>query len=197
MYAMPRGPLRDYFRALGLSAVYVTRDGVAHAAAAPRGDVATVMWTNDRDARTIALRINKGMFNTIQDAAMQLGIDVTEHSVVLERAADAVRKVNTALAHAKARGELRSFDRAFAEYRRKATEQGKRAYTYAKAYTRLRAALFVYATKGIAMPSIAELISSALGGSLNARESLSGPKQRARHRSRCTRPVSTNTPKFT
>lgn len=160
---MPRGPMRDYLRALGLYAIYTTADGRAHAAAAPTGDVATIMWTTQRGARAMASRLNKGTFKTIEAAAAGLRISIAEHTDVLKRAGDAVRKVNTALAHAKARGELRSFHRAFAEYRLQAAEQGIRSFSYARAYMRLRAALFVYASKGEALPPVAQLIQTALG----------------------------------
>ena len=180
MIEMPRGPMRDYLRALGLYAIYTTTDGRAHAAAAPTGDVATIMWTTQRGARAMASRLNKGTFKTIEAAAAGLRISIAEHADVLERARDAVRKVNTVLAHAKARGELRAFHRAFVEARGKAAEQGVRPQSYARAYMRLRAALFVYASKGEALPEIAELIDTVVPTPPSAKQRASDRKRMPR-----------------
>ncbi len=162
MIEIPRGPMRDYLRALGLYAIYITTDGRAHAAAAPTGDIAAIMWTTQRGARAMASRLNKGIFKTIEAAAAGLRISISDHTDVLERAREAIRKVNTALAHAKARGELRTFHRAFAEARREAVEQGMKPQSYARAYMRLRAALFVYASKGEVLPTVADLIDTVV-----------------------------------
>src|SRR6516164_7975761 len=102
MIELPRGPMRDYLRALGLYAIYTTTDGRAHAAAAPTGDIASIKWTTQRGARAMAARLNKGTFRTIEAAAAGLRFSISEHADVLERARDSVRKVNAALAHAKA-----------------------------------------------------------------------------------------------
>jgi hypothetical protein len=172
--------MRDYLRALGLYAIYTTTDGRAHAAAAPTGDIATIMWTSQRGARAMASRLNKGTFKTIEAAAAGLRISISDHADVLERARDAIRKVNTALAHAKARGELRSFHRAFVEARREAVEHGIKPQSYARAYTRLRAALFVFASRGEVLPSVADLIETVVPAQ-------SAAKQRAGHRKRTPR----------
>ncbi len=180
MIDMPRGPMRDYLRALGLYAIYTTTDGRAHAAAAPSGDIASIKWTTQRGARAMAARLNKGTFKTIEAAAAGLRYSIAEHADVLERAREAVRKVNAALAHAKARGELRAFHRAFVEARAKAADQGIRPQSYARAYMRLRAALFVYASRGEALPSIAELIDTVVPTPPSARQRADDRKQKLR-----------------
>ena len=180
MIDMPRGPMRDYLRALGLYAIYTTTDGRAHAAAAPAGDIASIKWTTQRGARAMAARLNKGTFKTIEAAAAGLRFSIAEHADVLERARDAVRKVNAALAHAKARGELRAFHRAFVETRARAVEQGIRPQSYARAYMRLRAALFVHASRGETLPSISELIDTAVPAPPSARQKASDRKQKLR-----------------
>ena len=180
MIEMPRGPMRDYLRALGLYAIYTTTDGRAHAAAAPAGDIASIKWTTQRGARAMAARLNKGTFKTIEAAAAGLRFSIAEHDDVLERARDAVRKVNTALAHAKAHGELRTFHRAFVEARTKAVEQGIRPQSYARAYMRLRAALFVHASRGEALPSIAELTHTVVPPPPSARQRANERKQKPR-----------------
>jgi len=172
--------MRDYLRALGLYAIYTTTDGRAHAAAAPTGEIATIMWTTQRGARAMASRLNKGTFRTIEAAAAGLRISISDHADVLERARDAIRKVNTALAHAKARGELRTFHRAFVEARREAVEQGIKPQSYARAYTRLRAALFVFASRGEELPPITDLIDTVA-------PPLSGTRQRMGDRKRTSR----------
>jgi hypothetical protein len=177
MIELPRGPMRDYLRALGLYAIYTTVDGRAHAAAAPTGDIATIMWTTQRGARAMASRLNKGTFRTIEAAAAGLRISISDHADVLERAREAIRKVNTALAHAKARGELRAFHRAFVEARREAVEQGIKPQSYARAYTRLRAALFVFASRGEELPPVVDLIDAVVPPA-------PGTKQRASDRKR-------------
>jgi hypothetical protein len=165
MIDMPRGPMRDYLRALGLYAIYTTTDGRAHAAAAPAGDIAS--------------------------------FSIAEHADVLERARDAVRKVNTALAHAKAQGELRAFHRAFVEVRAKAVGQGIRPQSYARAYMRLRAALFVYASRGEDLPSIAELIDTVVPTPPSARQRAIDRKKKLRPPAARGRDAAGVTPKFT
>ena len=181
MIEMPRGPMRDYLRALGLYAIYTTTDGRAHAAVAPTGDIAAIMWTTQRGARAMASRLNKGTFKTLEAAAAGRRISSSDHTDVLERARDAIRKVNTALAHAKARGELRAFHRAFAEARREAVEQGIKPQSYARAYMRLRAALFVYASKGEVLPPVADLIDTVVPTPPGAKQR---PNERRRRPSR-------------
>ncbi len=189
--------MRDYLRALGLYAVYTTTDGRAHAAAAPTGDIASIKWTTQRGARAMASRLNKGTFKTIDAAAAGLRISIREHADVLERARVAVRKVNTALAHAKARGELRGFHRAFVEARNKAAEQGIRSQSYARAYMRLRAALFVYASRGEALPSVVELIDTVVPTAPGARRRASDRKPKPRRPAERDRLAAVTTPKLT
>jgi hypothetical protein len=197
MIDMPRGPMRDYLRALGLYAIYTTTDGRAHAAAAPAGDIASIKWTTQRGARAMAARLNKGTFKTIEAAAAGLRFSIAEHADVLERARDAVRKVNTALAHAKAQGELRAFHRAFVEVRAKAVGQGIRPQSYARAYMRLRAALFVYASRGEDLPSIAELIDTVVPTPPSARQRAIDRKKKLRPPAARGRDAAGVTPKFT
>jgi hypothetical protein len=171
MIDLPRGPMRDYLRAFGLHAIYLTADGRAHAAAIPKGDIIAIAWTTQSGARRIAKRVNDVRDNTseklytIEAAAAALRVGLTQHDDAMARARSTVAKVNTALAHAKARGDLAIFHRAFAEYRRQAAEQGIRAQSYGRAYTRLRATLFVHAARGEALPPIADLVRSTLGAS--------------------------------
>jgi hypothetical protein len=188
--------MRDYLRALGLYAIYTTTDGRAHVAASPTGDVATIMWTTQRGARAMASRLNKGTFKTIDAAAAGLRIRTIEHADVLERAGEAVRKVNTALAYSKARGELRSFHRAFMEYRLQGAEHGLRTFSYARAYTRLRVALFVYAAKNEALPPFTQLIETALGSRSNGSGNSGGGKRKVRRRSEPSKQPAIITSKF-
>lgn len=174
--------MRDYLRALGLYAIYTTTDGRAHAAAAPTGDIATIMWTTQRGARAMASRLNKGTFRTIEAAAAGLRISISDHADVLERARDAIRKVNAALAHAKARGELRAFHRAFVEARREAVEQGIKPQSYARAYTRLRAGLFVFASRGEELPPVTDLIDMVVPLPPGAKQRVGDRKRTSRRR---------------
>jgi hypothetical protein len=197
MIELPRGPMRDYLRALGLYAIYTTTDGRAHAAAAPTGDIVSIKWTTQRGARAMAARLNKGTFRTIEAAAAGLRFSISEHADVLERARDSVRKVNAALAHAKAQGDLRSFHRAFVEARTKAAEQGIRPQSYARAYMRLRAALFVYASRGEALPPVAELIDTVVPTPPSARQRANDRRQKLRRPAERDRSGTAVTPKFT
>jgi len=169
--------MREYLRAMGLHAVYITKEGRAHSTGVPAGQIADVVWTSQFGARAIALHLNKREFATLQEAATALRINIIEHVEMLRRIGVAVKKVNTALAHAKADGEVRHFENTVAEYRRSAAKQGVRAMTYARAYTRLRAALFVYAATDNALPPITELSDVVLSDAARRKQKKPRPRR--------------------
>lgn len=149
--ALPSGPSR----------VGISRD-LLHTLLAirqrwPGALIPCAYWTKDKtEARLICREVyaslargSEGLLvasaktaqRRIENIAAHVGIQITEHAVVLQRARAAVGYVEQQIEHAQATGELSWFNRAFREWRLLAKEQG-RSMCYAEARARLRRAMF-------------------------------------------------------
>jgi hypothetical protein len=81
-------------------------------------------------------------------AAGRLGVTLSSHDVVMERAKAAVAKLDAKLAATQSAGLLSAFNREFKERRLRANAAGARFMTYAAARRRLARALASFVATG-------------------------------------------------
>ncbi len=161
---LPTGDERVYIAAYGIAAVYVaarpdgraiircSRDLLLSDLAIKRrwsraAHITFACWVEERDdAVRIVRAVNDDRTSLvsvrhaqrrIEQAAERLGIDLTEHQVVLERAADAVKIINAKIDEFQETGDLKWFNRAYRRWRIEAAKHGI-TLPYGLALTRLR-----------------------------------------------------------
>lgn len=85
------------------------------------------------DAHTIA--------DVLAQAALDLGVMLTDHDTAMMRARLAVDRINATLAHAQERGQLKPFNRAYQHHRMTAAAHGRAVMPYPWAVNLLRKAI--------------------------------------------------------
>jgi hypothetical protein len=86
-------------------------------------------------------------------AAARLGVTLSDHAVVMQRARAAVGKLNGKLETAQANGDLRFFNRAYHRYRLACQQRGEHAMPYGTAMAKLRT-LLAGAAAGVPVPDV-------------------------------------------
>jgi hypothetical protein len=105
-------------------------------------------WVDDADiARRILTASCGPSIQAIAEAAQRMGVQMTPHSVVMQRVRIAVTEVQKIIEAANASGELSWFNRGFREWRLEAKQHG-RYMSYAEARARLRRVVFVAVLQG-------------------------------------------------
>jgi hypothetical protein len=164
---LPRRAEREYIAISGITAVYVaarprapplvrrSRD-LLHSELAirqkcPGARIVYACWIDDRsEARLIVRELNLDpakltsadvAIRQLENVAAHMAIALTEHDVVLRRAAAAVKHIEAKIAEQQASGELRWFNRMFRQWRIDAKKCGK-SMSYAEARARLRRNMF-------------------------------------------------------
>jgi hypothetical protein len=139
--------ITDYISRFDLTALAVTRDNRVVVTRNPAGAKAA-WWCKAEDAGPLLRWLISRLSHDAPYAARTLGLTVTEHEVVVQRAAAAVARLETGLDAAQKKGLLKSFNAAYREHRLAAKAQGKRFMGYQRAQARLRSALATAAAKG-------------------------------------------------
>jgi hypothetical protein len=145
--SLPRG-VADYLSGYRVAAVVITKTGkLAVRAPADLNRVAPVAawWTKSRaEAEQILVAIGEhhpASFERaeaeIKAAANRLGVTLSEHTRVMERASAAAAKLDGKLAEAQNDGDLRFFNREFKRRRIEAQRAGKGFLSYPTALGRL------------------------------------------------------------
>jgi hypothetical protein len=160
---MPIPPLdraiADYLKSFDLAAVFIisTRAGIQLGAGRELPRCEAAWWCQQVvDAHMVvdlAVRCDlrtaprKGRFlavpepvgaAAVRSAAGRLGVSLSDHAAVLAKAGAAVMRLNGALAEARDRGDLQSFNRIYRERRQRA---GGRFMSYDQALAKYRAGL--------------------------------------------------------
>jgi hypothetical protein len=150
--ALPR-EARDYLGVFGIAAVVIYRDGRIGVSRNPAGAVAA-WWVEDDQARGVVKQARKNG-GDVPGAARRLGVALTEHAIVLARAAAASKRIRQTLSEAQGRGDLKFFN---AEYKRRRIEAeavGKCFMSYSQAKAKLHKAIAAVAAQGgAAMPEL-------------------------------------------
>jgi hypothetical protein len=146
MIELPSRGERDYLAQFGVTAVYVTSSGkLGVGRDLARGGAIAAWWARDiATAEAVLVAIGAACPVTIeqataevQAAAGRLGVTLSSHDVVMERAKAAVAKLDAKLAATQSAGLLSAFNREFKERRLRANAAGARFMTYAAARRRL------------------------------------------------------------
>jgi hypothetical protein len=140
-------PIADYVARFDLTALAVTRDGRVIVTRDPAGARAA-WWCRAEDAGPILRWLVSHLSHDAPYAARTLGLVVTEHETVVQRAAAAVARIELGLDKAQKEGLLTQFNRAYKAHRLAAKAEGRRFMGYAAAQARLRSALASAAANG-------------------------------------------------
>jgi hypothetical protein len=143
--ALPR-TVKDYINNFGITAICAYRDGRIGVSRDPVG--ATAAWWVEAELAGGLIRQAQKNGGDIVATARKLGVTLTEHSTVLARAAAAASRIESAIAQAMDRGDLKFFN---AEYKRRRTEAERRGQgfmSYAQARERLVRAIASAAAEG-------------------------------------------------
>jgi hypothetical protein len=136
--ALPR-TVKDYIHGFGITAICVYRDGRIGTSRDPAGAVAA-WWVEAELAGGLIKQAQKNG-GDIPAIARKLGVTLTEHDVVIVRAQAAAARIESAIAQAMDRGDLKFFN---AEYRRRRAEAKRRGQgfmSYSAARERLGRAI--------------------------------------------------------
>jgi hypothetical protein len=150
MIELPTGAERDFLNAFGACSIYICeRPNVLRYAHDPKRAIDAlrhkysglepvfVTWTDGAaHARRLVRHVPRLTSDAIASTAEQLGITLTNHTVVMARAQSSVRRLDALLLQAKAQGQLKPFNRAYRAHR-----LAHGAIPYDWAFARLRRAL--------------------------------------------------------
>jgi hypothetical protein len=155
---LPRA-VRDYIAAFELAAVARYRDGRVGVTRDPSRAVAA-WWCQADQAGRLIKATQAG--EDIAIVARRLDMVVTEHAIVAERAAAAVKKIDAGMAWAQRTGVLMQFNAEYKRRRLAAASQGKGFMSYSEATARLRQAIVRSAISGCGLTkAIAGVFSQA------------------------------------
>lgn len=116
-------PILAYLRTFDLTAVVLTRDCRWTATQDPSGrDAESVWWARAVDIGKLVTAARKT--GDIQAAAKRLGVRITAHDTVLQRAQAALAKIDERLGAAHADGDLGFFNTAYRTRRLQAQANG-------------------------------------------------------------------------
>jgi hypothetical protein len=136
--SLPRAT-RGYLRAFDLRAVSVSCHGQVRATVDPTG-AAMAWWCTAKQARRVAVEAQRNG-GDIPAAGQTLQVPLTPHSAVVQRAAQAVARIEAGLTSAQGRGALAFFNAEFRRRRLAAAAAGKGFMSYDVALARLRQAI--------------------------------------------------------
>ena len=143
--ALPR-EVKDYLGAFGIAAVVIYRDGRIGVSRDPAGAVAA-WWVEADQAGSVVKQARKNG-GDIPAAARRLGVVLTEHAIVLVRAAAASKRIRQSLSEAQGRGDLQFFNREYKRRRTAAAAAGQSFMSYGQARTRLYKTIATVAASG-------------------------------------------------
>ena len=130
MIEPPSRAVRDYLAGFNLGCILTRPSGevqVSHNWG--RAPVAAALWAQDQKIAAIA---------EIRAAAVRVDAVLSEHSVVVARARDALARLDTKIELARRDGVLKFFNREYQRRRLAARAAGARFMTYGQAKRRLR-----------------------------------------------------------
>jgi hypothetical protein len=151
---LPRA-LREYITAFNVVAVCVYRDGRVGTTRDPPRD-ANIWWCNSRDAGRLVRHVRE-TDGGILAGARELGVPITSHATVLERASAAVQRIREGLSWAQRTGTLAAFNDEFRRRRLQAKAAGHDFMSYAQARAKLQRALAAVAAGRPTRALIAEV----------------------------------------
>ena len=165
---LPRA-VRDYIAAFDLAAVAHYRDGRLGVTRDPARAV-TAWWCQADQAGCLLKAAQAG--EDIAIAARRLSMVVTEHSIVVERAAAAIKKIEAGMAWAQRTGVLTEFNTEYRRRRLAAASQGERFMSYSEATARLRQVIVQAAISGCGLTrAIAAGVFNQIGSAQDSRRS--------------------------
>jgi hypothetical protein len=136
--ALPRG-VSAYVAAFDLTSIAITGDGRLVVTHNPAG-AASAWWCGRRAARRVVRHARKDG-GDIPAAARELGVAITAHDIVMQRACASVARIDAALAEAQRSGAMKSFNAEYRRQRKAASASGRGFMTYGRARARLRRAV--------------------------------------------------------
>lgn len=144
---IPSVDVRNYLRAHGAVAIVVTVSGVAAVRdiGKTRGSVLAAWWCPASEAVRLAQHCKEHHITdppALLAAAQQLHIVLTPHDQACARAANAINRINAALAQAQENGVLALFNAEYRKRRRAAVAAGRTFPGYTVMRLRLANALF-------------------------------------------------------
>jgi hypothetical protein len=154
--------IAEYVGRFDLAAIAATRDGRVVVTRDPAGAKAA-WWCKAEDAGPILRWLLEHRSHDAPYAARTLGLTVTEHATVVQRAAVAVARIEVGLGKAQEYGLLKQFNAAYRAHRLAAKANGRRFMSYQQAQARLKAALASAAAKGGEVEPAAELLAGVFG----------------------------------
>jgi hypothetical protein len=138
--------VRSYIAGFDLAALAITDKGV-RVTRDPAGARAA-WWCRAADAPALLEWLEEHESTEVLYAARLLGLSVTPHAVVVQRASAAVARIDAGLDKAQEQGLLMEFNRQYKRRRMQAQEHGKGFLPYRHAKARLRKLLATTAAKG-------------------------------------------------
>jgi hypothetical protein len=136
---LPRA-IAEYVGGFDLTALALTRDNRIITTCNPKG-CAGAWWCKADDAGKLMRWLQQHESRDVLFAARALGVTVSEHDMVIRRAAAALARIEVGLDRAQKEGLLVQFNRAYKAHRLAAKAEGRRFMGYATAQARLRSAL--------------------------------------------------------
>jgi hypothetical protein len=143
--ALPR-EAKDYLGAFGIAAVVIYRDGRIDVSHDPAGAVAA--WWVEADQAAAVVKQARQNGGDVPAAARHLGVALTEHAIVVARAAAAATRIKRTLSEAQGRGDLKFFNAEYKRRRGAAVAVGQTFMSYGEARARLQKAIAEAAAKG-------------------------------------------------
>jgi len=134
-----------YLHAWNAKAVAVSPTGKVYATTDPTG-ANLAFWCVEKDAARLARAAEAT--GDVVGAAKRLGVRLTEHTKVVERARVRSVALDTAMRQAQEAGLLQTFNRLYRQHRLAAFRQGKHFMPYPMAKARLTNALVEVIAKG-------------------------------------------------
>ena len=143
--ALPR-EAKDYLGAFGIAAVVIYRDGRIGVSRDP-GGAAHAWWLQADQAGGVVKQARKNG-GDILAAARHLGVALTEHAIVMARAAAAASRIKRTLSEAQGRGDLKFFNAEYKRRRTAAAAAGQSFMSYGQGGTRLHKTIATVAASG-------------------------------------------------
>jgi hypothetical protein len=129
-----------------IAAIALTRDGRLVISRNPAG-AERAWWLHEERAGEL-LRLAGANGRDVPAAAAQLGIQLTDHATVVQRATASVARLSAQTDRAQLRGDLTAFNREYRRRRLAAAAAGRKFIAYRTARARLEAAALAAATSG-------------------------------------------------
>ena len=129
---------RDYVRAFDLTCIALWRDGRLGVSRNPTG--ADQAWWCPAKAAGAIVRAANANGRDVAAAAAQLHTPLTDHTVVAQRVAEAVGRIDDSLKAAQRRGDLAFFNQLYKAQRVAAQAQGRGFMSYGLALLRIAVA---------------------------------------------------------